>query len=304
MSRIIKWHFVQCSWCLSMVGFLSIFLSINTTRVAKSEDTQVAPWNPRVFFEERRRQFEADPSRIWGGELARPGMYPWQVSLFYPERALPEAHFCAGIIVAKKWIVTAAHCVEDKSETTMKVKYGTSTLTSGGNVVDVEKKFPRTDWKRNPRQNDIALLKLKSEIVGIEPIRPLSNKITNLQDLYHDKILAYVSGWGLNEDGKISDELRHVGVEIVSNEECNKSEIYNNEITKSMLCAGYVRGGRDACKGDSGGPLMVSDRNGGYLLAGIVSATFTGGCARPNKFGVYTRVIMFSDWDWIPEKIN
>ena len=61
-----------------------------------------------------------------------------------------------------------------------------------------------------------------------------------------------------------------------------------------MICAGYKNGGKDSCQCDSGGPLFLIDENFQYLQIGIVS--YGEGCARPLKYGVYTKVSSFVDW--------
>ena len=50
-----------------------------------------------------------------------------------------------------------------------------------------------------------------------------------------------------------------------------------------MICAAVDGGGKDACEGDTGGPLVV---NG--ILVGIVSWGI--GCGQPGFPGVYTDV--------------
>lgn len=51
---------------------------------------------------------------------------------------------------------------------------------------------------------------------------------------------------------------------------------------------------RDACPGDSGGPLMAERPDGLYELVGVVS---TGvGCGNPDFPGIYTKVSAYVDW--------
>lgn len=60
-----------------------------------------------------------------------------------------------------------------------------------------------------------------------------------------------------------------------------------------MICAGDLNGNRDACRGDSGGPLICY-RDGVELLAGVVSFGYV--CGRAAKPGVYTRITAMREW--------
>jgi len=66
--------------------------------------------------------------------------------------------------------------------------------------------------------------------------------------------------------------------------------------TNLLYCkiTGYAAGGVDACRGDSGGPLMCSDGTGSYQVHGIVS--WGKQCGLPQQPGIYTRVWPFIEW--------
>ncbi|XP_055856100.1 trypsin zeta-like [Episyrphus balteatus] len=131
--------------------------------------------------------------------------------------------------------------------------------------------------------NDVAILFLdiglplnKYDIKAIKmtETRPLTNEI------------AIVSGWGdIAGSGPRSDFLHQVEFPIISQEVC-MSQFSGGKIKDSMICAGFPEGGKDACYGDSGGPLSV---NG--IFVGVVS--WGSGCGEPRSPGVYASVADF-----------
>ena len=67
-----------------------------------------------------------------------------------------------------------------------------------------------------------------------------------------------------------------------------------NIITRNMLCAGYAAGGIDACKGDSGGPLICKSKHGAWFLWGVVSWGYK--CGKPHRYGVYAKTKTLLPW--------
>mmetsp|Transcript_23170 Transcript_23170/g.23455 ORF Transcript_23170/g.23455 Transcript_23170/m.23455 type:complete len:167 (+) Transcript_23170:741-1241(+) len=60
-----------------------------------------------------------------------------------------------------------------------------------------------------------------------------------------------------------------------------------------MICAGHPSGGKDACQGDAGSPLVKVDENI-HTQIGIVSGGHE--CGRDDAPGVYSRVSHNIDW--------
>ena len=72
-----------------------------------------------------------------------------------------------------------------------------------------------------------------------------------------------------------------------------QAAVPGSDITSNMFCAGEPAGGKDSCQGDSGG-FIGAAKDGGFVQLGVVSWGI--GCARPELFGVYTRVGNYGDW--------
>ncbi len=242
---------------------------------------------------------ETPPARlagqIVGGEAAAVGAWPWIVAL----QAFTEPDyytFCGGSLVAPSWVLTAAHCVVNSTSDQIVATVGVHRLGSGQGerrTVDRIVVHPRygSDFAHD-FAHDLALLHLE------EPVEAeLAALLTpDTLALAAPDTLATVIGWGAlsedSEEGFLSYDLQQVELPVVSEEECTNS--MGRMINENLLCAGYSEGGKDACHGDSGSPLVVPDGEGGWQVAGIVS--FGIGCARPTFFGVYTRVSQYHDW--------
>ena len=253
----------------------------------------------------------ADPAapEIVGGQEADPGEWPWQVALVFKESDIYFGQFCGGSIIARTWVVTAAHCVYEENSSGQQVLLEPSRLDivagihdlaipdTGFQRVSVAQIIPHPDYDYQTHDNDIALIELASPVDARAPSATgLPIAFGNLApgsigDL--TGVLSTVTGWG-NRDPAGSDypdRLHEVEVPIISNAECANS--YN--LTDNMLCAGLPQGGKDSCQGDSGGPLVIYDSSAQkWVQVGVVS--FGVGCAEPGFPGVYARVSRYANW--------
>ncbi len=234
---------------------------------------------------------KAEP-RIVDGYEATPGAWPWMAALMYDYLGQERCE-CGGSLIAPKWVLTAAHCVEKLNENNqhdgymnpadIRVIIGVHDLRNDpGERIKVTRIFPHPSYvsKSVP---DVALLELEKEVPqNTVPIYRGEESLAGKE--------GTVLGWGVTSpDGTTSTEkLQQVELLIISNETCNHA--YNQVglgITGYEICAGIVGGGKDSCQGDSGGPMVVWD-NGVRKLAGIVA--WGQKCGDPELYGVYTRV--------------
>ncbi|XP_053661113.1 serine protease persephone-like [Anopheles marshallii] len=204
-----------------------------------------------------------------------------------------EDVMCGASLIAKRFLLTAAHCFEHASPA--KVQLAIVNLNEKEkDEYTVRQLHMHENYRK--RMNDIALLELEEDVVYQRDVGPVCLN-TDIDDIGSTVNLT-VMGFGLDGDGQRTNKLWKATVNEVSISKCQQmfsSTFLKININENLVCAlgekvedEYT----DACKGDSGGPLVMQVGPKFYLV-GVVSTGAPCGAAVP---GVYTRVSRYLDW--------
>ncbi|KZC11825.1 Serine proteinase stubble [Dufourea novaeangliae] len=231
------------------------------------------------------------------------GEYPWQVAILKKDPT-ESVYVCGGTLISSRHILTAAHCVKTYAARDLRVRLGEWDVNHDVEFYpyierDVGNVHVHPEFYAGTLYNDIAILRIDHEVDFQKNPHISPACLPEKRDDFA-KNRCWTTGWGkdaFGDFGKYQNILKEVDVPVVSNQICEHQMRRTRlgpgfNLHPGFICAGG-EDGKDACKGDGGGP-MVCERHGRWQLAGIVSWGI--GCGQPGVPGVYSRVSHYLDW--------
>ncbi|KAF5276066.1 hypothetical protein FQA39_LY00862 [Lamprigera yunnana] len=255
------------------------------------DETVTEPLTPKPDIDRPgcgRRNPQGVGFRITGANdhEAQFGEFPWMVALLREEsiEGNPKKlliYQCGGSLIHPQVVLTAAHCVHDKTKQ-YKIRAGEWDTQTKNELYphqdrDVKQVISHKNYYAGALFYDFALLILESPLEITENVDVACLPEANMNV---DNLRCLASGWGkdvFGKEGKYQVILKKIELPIVPWATC-QDRLRTTRLGKhfklheTFICAGGEPD-QDTCKGDGGSPLVCptpgNDKK--YFQAGIVA---------------------------------
>lgn len=223
-----------------------------------------------------------DPGVLIVGGHDATEQYDWMASL-----QRDGNHSCGASLIDERWVLTAAHCVQDAAPADLGLRIGSPDHTTGGTEVGVSDIVVHPDYATNSPNGDIALLELD---------RAVSEQPVEIADASGPEgTPSRIIGWGVTCPvrgcGEPPAQLQELDTEVVADSQCSLSLIDG----ATEICTGSSEPNANACFGDSGGP-QLEGQPGDWKLTGVTSRLGSLVPVCGTAPSVYTDATAYKDW--------
>lgn len=207
--------------------------------------------------------------KIIGGRPAKPGEYPETVSIMRGNESI-----CSGVVIAKRTVLTAAHCVEDVDPSTLKIYSGEDVANATDQTqfdiaeIAIHPQF----WQGYLSGNDLATITTVADL----PVEPASLVLPeDLTQLPPKSVL--IVGYGVTNNDRSQSTFG-----IKNWARADIQGFFGDELYTGNHMS-------DTCSGDSGGPAFLETRGKLRKLFAVTSRGPTP-CAQDLDPGIMTQV--------------
>ncbi len=208
-----------------------------------------------------------------------------------PDEANQAALFCGGVLLAPRWVVTTASCLQRREPAGVLVLTNTSDLQQGGKRLAASNFYIHPDFNPQTGDADIALVELahavQGVVTGIGPVAAGASGTVLGWDGLHGRYQAFSA----------YRHLRQIGYTVVESARCIAERL---AVPATAFCAvannypQMLLQGR-ICPADRGGPIFSGQGSSARLL-GIVASHHDCGIGADRSHARFTRIDDFRDW--------
>ena len=210
-----------------------------------------------------------------GREAPPPAALVALVSASAPDDDVSATQFCSGVLVSGTTVLTARHCVADRSSSAIQAIVGADNLCSlapiGGERIGVARiELPSAE------QGDLAVIHLERQTHNVPVMHPGPAPAEGTE------VIAW--GWGRDSFGGTAPcTAQPKDLRVVPASACTPVLQESDPVAPGAYLCATPAAGVNTCEGDSGGPLITADHK---ILVGLTA----GGSCGPRDPGSYVLV--------------